>query len=211
MKRFGIPLMHHIDEESSALASLYAAGALDRAERVAFERRMRNDPKLSALVADLCDAATEMAYTEAAPLLQPPPAVRDHIFERIREIPIDILRAFDLRDDEGFVMTNADGLIQWVNSEFTSMCGYRLEELKGRKPGHVLQGPATNPTTVETMRQAFWNRRPVTVEVVNYHKNGNPYWVSISMSPVLDETGEPRCYVAIEREIADRDIPVMLA
>ncbi len=202
--RYRIPELTRMDEETSYLASLYAAGALDKRERLALEKKMRQDSVLRDYVLSMCDAATEMALAEASNGPAVPPTVKANIFSRIREIPIDILRAFDLHDDEGFVMTDANGLVQWVNSEFTSMCGYKLEELKGRKPGHVLQGPDTDPATVEKMRTAFRQRRSVHVEMLNYHKNGNPYWVSITMSPVVDEFGDPRCFVAIEREIEGR-------
>lgn len=199
------------DEEITNLASLYAAGALGKAERAQLEKKMRQDAALRDYVLSLCDAATELALSETEHVLSPPESAREIIFSRIREIPIDILRAFDLRDDEGFVMTDTRGLIRWVNSEFTSMCGYELEELKGKKPGHILQGPATDPATVAKMRSAFHQLRSVNVEMLNYHKNGNPYWVSITMSPVMDEFGEARCFVAIEREIADRELPAMIA
>ncbi len=199
-----------LTEEQETLASLYALGALERHERASFERAMDESGILRDYVAQLCDIHTD-ATIDSMEILVPDANLKESILSRIDEVPVDIIRAFNLRSDEGFVMTDLDGRIQWVNSEFTSMCGYELPELKGKKPGHMLQGPATDPSSVNAMRTAFKTHKPINVEMVNYHKNGNPYWVSISMSPILDENRAPRCYVAIEREIRERDTPVMLA
>lgn len=198
-------------EDQENMAHLYAVGALGKPERASFEEDMRSDEELRSLAIELCEIATESALASLDLSIRPPSSLKTRVMSRIREVPIDILRAFDLHDNEGFVMTNPRGEIQWVNSDFSDMCGYKLDEIRGKKPGHFLQGPATDPTAVEKMRQAIATDRPVHVEMVNYHKNGSPYWVSISLSPVLDETRNTRCYVAIEREIRNRDVPAMLA
>ncbi len=199
-----------ISEQQETLASMYALGALDKHERVEVERAMDESIPFRNYVANICDTLTD-ATIDGLDIVSPPSELKQQVLVRIDEVPVEILRAFNLKSNEGFVMTDLDGRIQWANSEFTSMCGYELRELRGKKPGHMLQGPATDPASVSAMRQAFRSHKPINVEMVNYHKNGNPYWVSISMSPILDENRSPRCYVAIEREIRDRSTPVMLA
>ena len=203
--------LKQLSEDQELNASLYALGALGKYERADVERMMENDSAFADHVAALCDMMTDVAVADARPLLTPPADLKQRVLERIDTVPVEILRAFNLKSDEGFVMTNLDGRIEWVNSEFTNMCGYTLDELRGRKPGHMLQGPATDPSSVAQMRQAFRQRRPINVEMVNYHKDGDRYWVSISMSPILDEQRQPRCFVAIERELRSRETPVMLA
>jgi PAS domain S-box-containing protein len=64
--------------------------------------------------------------------------------------------------------------------------GYNADDLVGRRPQDVLHGPATDPKARQVLREAIAARRPVTVEIVNYGKNGLPYWVELHVAPSLD-------------------------
>jgi PAS domain-containing protein len=54
------------------------------------------------------------------------------------------------------------------------------------------------------MRQAVHAWRPCRETILNYHKDGTPYWVEVAISPILNEAGEPLWLVARERELTDR-------
>jgi PAS domain S-box-containing protein len=99
------------------------------------------------------------------------------------------------------VATNPEGLVEWVNPAFMAMCGYSLEELKGRKPGRLLQGPDTDPTVVERIRQALRARSACRETLLNYHKDGSRYRVEVSIDPILDDEGQPLWFVARERKL----------
>ena len=53
------------------------------------------------------------------------------------------------------------------------------------------------------MRGAVKAYQPCRETILNYHKNGDPYWVEIAITPILDDAGEPLYLVARERERAD--------
>src|SRR5688500_618625 len=76
------------------------------------------------------------------------------------------------------------GRIEWVNDGFVRLTGYSLSEVQGRKPGSFLQGPETDPEVVATMRAHSARGEGFQVEVVNYSKNGIPYWLLIDVQPV---------------------------
>ncbi|NER81512.1 MAG: PAS domain S-box protein, partial [Leptolyngbya sp. SIO1D8] len=78
---------------------------------------------------------------------------------------------------EGVIITNANGQTEWVNAGFTRITGYQLSDLLGRKPGSVLQGAGTDPATVTQMRAALKRKHGFHVEILNYHKDGTPYWI----------------------------------
>ena len=99
------------------------------------------------------------------------------------------------------VRTDGSGLIEWVNAEFTAMCGYELAELRGRKPGTVLQGAASDRQEIAALRAAIREVRPIEAELVNYHKNGSPYRVHIAITPICDDDQKPLFYVAKERRL----------
>ncbi len=102
------------------------------------------------------------------------------------------------------IITDALGCIKWANESFTKITGYTLEEVKGKKPGEVLQGPRTHPEARATMGEALREGKPFVVETINYTKSGEPYWVKIDAAPVHDEFGRLTHFVAIETDINQR-------
>jgi PAS domain S-box-containing protein len=106
----------------------------------------------------------------------------------------------DLLSD-AIVMTDENGLITWTNRAFYELCGHPPSTVKHRKPGSFLQGPETNPDTVRKIRKAIAKQESVNAEIINYHRNGRPYWVSISITPVKNKEGTLKGFIAIEREI----------
>jgi len=73
-----------ITEQQQEQASLYALGALPEAEARAFEMELRSNAELGGLVRSLQRTAGLMALS--APLVQPPPALRNKVLQRIDEI-----------------------------------------------------------------------------------------------------------------------------
>lgn len=108
-------------------------------------------------------------------------------------------QAADLITD-AIVITDADGLIIWTNRAFYKLCGHPRAAVKNRKPGSFLQGPETDPETVSQIRNAVAKQEPVTAELINYHRNGQPYWVSISITPIKNKNGVVSGFLAVERE-----------
>jgi len=84
----------------------------------------------------------------------------------------------------GVVLTDPEGRTRWVNSGFSEMCGYGLGELKGRTPGSVLQGPATDQETVARMGRALSEGRPFSERVLNYHRSQRHYWAELDVTPL---------------------------
>jgi PAS domain S-box-containing protein len=188
-----------IDESLQEQAALYASGALSAREREQFELILRFHPELRSLVAEFEEvtaAATVATLCVGGP--RPCPTLKARLLgmlhEREQQCP---------STHEGFVITGPDGLVQWVNPAFIEMCGYSLEELRGRKLGPILQGEKTDKIVAERMRRAVHEYRPCVEKIVNYHKDGAPYWVEIAITPIVDDAGEPRWLVARERELTD--------
>ncbi|MEP3046529.1 MAG: diguanylate cyclase [Roseibium sp.] len=105
---------------------------------------------------------------------------------------------------DSIVFTDPLGFILWVNEPFVAMTGYNLEDVKGKKPGTILQGQDTDPRTVEDISQALSNRRMVRTEILNYSKDGEPYWIDLSVSPVHNSEGVLTHFMSVERDITDR-------
>ncbi len=104
----------------------------------------------------------------------------------------------------GVVITNCAGEIEWINDGFTRITGYCLSEITGRKPGEVLQGPKTDPNTVKLMKAALLAEKPFDVEIINYHRDATPYWIQVQCSPLYNDNGTLKGFMAIESDITGR-------
>lgn len=93
--------------------------------------------------------------------------------------------------------------IIYVNEAFVTKTGYSREEAIGRSP-RFLQGPGTDRKQLEVLRNAMQQSRPVTVELINYRKDGEPFWLELSLAPIADRNGLLTHWVAIERSIDER-------
>ena len=103
------------------------------------------------------------------------------------------------------IVTNRAREIEWVNPAYTKVCGWTLEEVKGRNPRSFLHGPATSAPDAMRLGAMLRKGQPVKdFELLNYTKAGKPYWVSLSIEPILDEQGQVSQYVAIQSDVTER-------
>jgi diguanylate cyclase (GGDEF)-like protein/PAS domain S-box-containing protein len=93
--------------------------------------------------------------------------------------------------------------IVFVNEAFERRTGYRREEVIGRTP-RLLQGPGTQRKELDRIRAALEQWQPARVDVVNYKKNGEAFWVDLEVSPVWDEQRRLTHWVAVGRDITER-------
>ena len=132
-------------------------------------------------------------------------AIRKDITDRkLAEIELQKLSLIASKTDNVAIVTSPEGKIEWVNESFHRVTGYTLEEVIGQKPGDVLQGEKTSKETIAQIRYALANQQPFSGEILNYNKNGAPYWLLLQINPVFDENGNLVHYVAIENEFTSR-------
>jgi PAS domain S-box-containing protein len=101
----------------------------------------------------------------------------------------------------------ADGLgrVEWVNPAFTRITGYSLDEVKGKRPGTFLTGPLTDLAVTRLMSEKIRNGEGFKdIEIINYKKDGTPYWVSIEVQAIHDKAGNVTQFIAIESDVTDR-------
>lgn len=102
--------------------------------------------------------------------------------------------------DNLVIITDRDGRTEWVNQAFIRRTGYHLEDMVGRKPGEVLQGPETDPVTVAQVRASLAEGRSFKSELLNYTRFGEPYWVMFQVSPIRDALGRIERFVSVQSD-----------
>ncbi|MFC3648346.1 methyl-accepting chemotaxis protein [Planctobacterium marinum] len=103
--------------------------------------------------------------------------------------------------DNSVIITNAQGLIEYVNPGFSKLSGYSIEEALGKKPGALLQGEHTNPETVKRVRANIAAKKSFHEEILNYNKQGDSYWINLAINPIFNEQGEVEKFVSIQSNI----------
>lgn len=103
--------------------------------------------------------------------------------------------------DNSVMITDASRRIEYVNPGFEQLTGYSAAEVIGRGPGQLLQGPHTDPATVQRIRDTLARGEAFQDEILNYTKAGVPYWISLAINPVHDADGRVERYISIQANI----------
>lgn len=104
---------------------------------------------------------------------------------------------------EAIYMTDEDGVITYVNSQFTELYGYAAGEVIGRVTPEILK----TDQHYEEENERFWQDLPdskvANVEFVHRTKSGEHLHIEGSINPVLDDEGEIKGYLAIQRDVTE--------
>ena len=131
------------------------------------------------------EAELEVALTELR--------VRDRA---MAEAPIGVTIAGPWADDTPLV---------YVNDAFCELTGYSEAEALGRNC-RFLQGERTDEATRRTLRAALAAAEPVSVDLVNYTRDGEQFWNKVDIAPVRDDDGEVTHFVGFQTDITARKL-----
>ena len=82
-----------------------------------------------------------------------------------------------------------DSPMIYVSDEFEAQTGYSPEEAIGRNC-RFLQGPDTNPDTVQAIRHALRSQTRFTIDILNYRKDGTAFMNRLRIRPIYDPDGK---------------------
>ncbi|MDE3142682.1 MAG: PAS domain S-box protein, partial [Bacteroidota bacterium] len=92
--------------------------------------------------------------------------------------------------------------VLYVNDSYYKMTGYSKEEVIGKTP-RILQGANTDKNELMRLKKAMDNNLSCEIEIINYKKNGEEFWTSLNISPVLNQEGVPVYWVGIKRDTTE--------
>ena len=103
------------------------------------------------------------------------------------------------------VITDArqsDNPIVLANQAFLDMTGYADSEVIGRNC-RFLQGSDTSQDAIARIKQAIARVEDLTIELLNYRKDGSPFWNQLYMSPVCDHSGRVLYFFGSQVDVTD--------
>jgi len=109
---------------------------------------------------------------------------------------------------EGIVISDPnqpDNPLIYVNDGFERLAGYSRQEVLGRNC-RFLQGSGTDPAALEKIRECIRERRDCLVELLNYRRDGTPFWNRLSIAPLRDAKGRLTHFVGVQSNITDRKL-----
>lgn len=102
------------------------------------------------------------------------------------------------------IISDPEARIEWVNKSFEDLSGYTLEEVKGLHPSSFLHGPETRKETMLEIQEKLSSSQPCVVEILNYDSDGEPYWVLMDITPVVDASGKLEHLIIIQTDITEK-------
>ena len=92
--------------------------------------------------------------------------------------------------------------ITYVNKAFEQQTGYTADEVFGRGCS-FLQGPDTNEADKQAIRDALNSSSPITVEILNYRKDGSTFYNRLVLTPLVNERSEVTHVIGFQQDITN--------
>ncbi len=120
--------------------------------------------------------------------------------EREQELELQKLSRAIEASPTSVVITDIDGIIEYVNPIFTELTGYTAEEALGKNP-RILKSDRTPAKTYDDLWNALTAGKVWYGRFINRKKSGELYWEEAAISPVFDSDGKATHYVAVKEDI----------
>ncbi len=98
-----------------------------------------------------------------------------------------------------------DNPIIFVNDAFLSLTGYERSDVLG-KNCRFLQGEDTEISARLKIRDAIFNNEDISIDILNYKKDGSSFWNSLYMSPVFNAEGVTQYFFASQLDVTERKL-----
>jgi len=107
---------------------------------------------------------------------------------------------------QNFVVTDPslpDNPIVYATQGFLNLTGYSLDQVLGRNC-RFLQGPETDPKSVEKIRGAIETGNDMSVCLLNYRVDGTTFWNQFFIAALRDANGNITNYVGVQCKVSDQ-------
>ncbi len=103
------------------------------------------------------------------------------------------------------IITDTNGNIEYANSKVFKITGYKKSEILGKNP-RIFNSGEKSSEEYKTLWDTISSGKEWFGEFHNKKKNGELFWESTSISPIINENGEVSSYVAVKEDITNRKL-----
>ncbi|MBW4438463.1 MAG: PAS domain S-box protein [Pleurocapsa minor GSE-CHR-MK-17-07R] len=126
--------------------------------------------------------------------------IRDVTANRRMQMHLKTLEQAVQQSPATVLITDADGHIEYANPRLEELTGYSLDDVRGMTP-RVFKSDMTDRSVYEAMWQSIKNGHEWRGQILNRKKDGQTFWEDTHISPVFDETGTLKHFVAVKQDI----------
>ena len=102
------------------------------------------------------------------------------------------------------VITDTNGMIEWVNPAFSTLTGYTFEEALNKNPRDLIKSGEHEPGFYKTMWSTILSGKVWHGEVINRRKDGSLYDEEQTITPLKDDNGKITHFISIKQDISQR-------
>ncbi len=102
------------------------------------------------------------------------------------------------------IITDRQGLIEYVNPAFTTITGYTAIEALGHTPGSLLKSGQQDIAFYQTIWETILAGKTWRGTLTNRKKSGELYVAAESISPIHDDNGFITNFVAVQQDVTDQ-------
>ena len=121
-----------------------------------------------------------------------------------KEKELRVLSLATNHSTNSIVMFDKDIKVEWVNKGFENLTGLKLDSVKGEYFLDFYNGPALSIKMREELVNNFKSGETFSMELSSFHRTtDDAYFISITVTPLLDEDGSIRSYVSVATDITE--------
>ncbi|MFN0255836.1 PAS domain S-box protein [Pedobacter ureilyticus] len=120
------------------------------------------------------------------------------------EQELEVLSTVASKTHTGVTICDENGKITWINEALCQLIGYAADELSGKMLGDVLSTQQTDRQVILEARAASLHKKSFSIEVLAEKKDGEPIWLAVSNTPIINSLGKVERYVELITDITER-------
>ncbi|SDJ35139.1 PAS domain S-box-containing protein [Halovenus aranensis] len=118
---------------------------------------------------------------------------------------LELFKEAALQTGHSVLITDRQGVIEFVNPAFEEDTGYSSEEAVGRTPA-ILKSDKQDDSFYSELWETILAGEVWEAELVNRRKSGELYYVEQTIAPITDEEGEITNFVGVQSDITERKL-----
>ena len=128
---------------------------------------------------------------------------RDISAQRASEARLEQMSRAVTQSPAGVLITDINGVIEYVNPRLLAMTGYSEAEILGQTP-QLFRSGETDRDTYQSLWHSLRNGISWHGEMLNRRKDGSPLWVMQMISPMRDSAGRLTHFVSVQEDISEQ-------